>query len=218
VNPRYVRVNEDGSPAESIYDKWETKVKELEGRIGAMVGCNAYANMIRRSEATPVPDYINLDDFYLGMRPFRHGYDVVVEPRALVTTRTESEKLEYKRKSRISSGNLQALIHFRDILLPKYGRKAWVYFSHKVLRMVIPFLLLAMLISSVLEARSPFFAVMLGLQVLVYATIPLLFVVKGGLRRLLAPQYYLYINIGLVIGYWRYFFRRERYWKKTPRV
>ncbi|MEO0079238.1 MAG: glycosyltransferase [candidate division WOR-3 bacterium] len=218
VNPRYRRINEQGSPAESFYDKWETKVKELEGRLGAMVGCNAYANMVRKSEAQPIPDDINLDDFYLGIRPFRHGLDVVMEPSALVTTRAEAESIEFRRKARISSGNLQALLHFYDLLSPKYGKKAWVYFSHKVLRMVIPFLLLTMLVGSGIKVENPFFRVVFGLQVLAYATIPLLFLVKGGWRRLLAPQYYLYINIALVVGYWRFLFRREGFWKKTPRV
>uniref|UniRef100_A0A7C4GJR3 Glycosyltransferase n=1 Tax=candidate division WOR-3 bacterium TaxID=2052148 RepID=A0A7C4GJR3_UNCW3 len=218
VNPRYRRINDDGSPAESIYDRWETKVKELEGRIGALVGCNAYANMVRRSEAGPIPDYINLDDFYLGIRPFRNGLDVVCEPRALVVTRAESEAIEFRRKARISSGNLQALLHFRDLLLPRYGRKAWVYFSHKVLRMVIPFLLLAMLVGSALKAAYPFFLVLLLLQAVTYVTTPLVFVVKGRLRRLFAVQYYLLMNTALVVGYWRHFFRPEKYWKKTPRA
>jgi biofilm PGA synthesis N-glycosyltransferase PgaC len=77
VNPRYVRTNREGSPAEGFYDRWESKVKELEGRLGSMVGCNAYANMIRREYATPIPDDTILDDFVLGIRPFRSGMDVV---------------------------------------------------------------------------------------------------------------------------------------------
>jgi len=217
VNPRYARVNKDGSAAESIYDRWETKVKELEGRLGAMVGCNAYANMLRREVAAPIPDDTNLDDFVLGIRPFRYGYDVVTEPRALVVTQTETEKLEFRRKARINRGNLQVLSRFADLLLPKHGIKAWTYFSHKVLRMLIPFLLLSMLVGSVVESRQPFYAVMLLLQVLVLASVPLLLVVRDKWRRFLVPQYYYFMNIALLAGYWQFFTNREEYWKKTPR-
>ncbi|MGQ9707848.1 MAG: glycosyltransferase [bacterium] len=218
VNPRYRRINEDGSPAESFYDRWETKVKELEGRLGAMVGCNAYANMIRKAFAQPIPDNINLDDFYLGIRPFRYGMDVVSEPRALVTTLTESEEVELRRKMRISSGNLQALLHFYDLLSPRYGRKAWIYFSHKVLRMLIPFILLSILVASAIKFQQlPFFRVLLIVQVAAYATIPMIFFTKGWMRKLLVVQYYLLMNIMLVVGYFRYLFKRERHWKKTPR-
>jgi len=218
VNPRYVRVNEDGSPAEGFYDRWESKVKELEGRLGAMVGCNAYANMVRKSEANPIPDDTILDDFMLGIVPFRKGLDVVCEPRALVTTRAENEAVEFRRKVRISGGNLQALLRCADLLHPRYGRKAWIYFSHKVLRMAVPLLLLLMLVGSAVNVAQPVFAVLLGLQLVAYATIPLAFVARGRLRTLLVPQYYLLVNIGLVIGYLRYLFRREQYWKKTPRA
>jgi cellulose synthase/poly-beta-1,6-N-acetylglucosamine synthase-like glycosyltransferase len=217
VNPKYARINKDGSLAEGFYDRWETKVKELEGRLGAMVGCNAYANMIRREVATPIPDDTNLDDFVLGIRPFRYGYDVVTEPRALVVTQTETEKLEFRRKARINRGNLQVLSRFADLLLPKHGIKAWTYFSHKVLRMLIPFLLLSMLVGSVVESRQPFYAVMLLLQVLVLASVPLLLVVRDKWRRFLVPQYYYFMNIALLAGYWQFFVNREKYWKKTPR-
>jgi len=217
VNPKYVRVNKDGSAAESFYDRWETKVKELEGRLGAMVGCNAYANMIRREVADPIPDDTNLDDFVLGIRPFRRGYDVVTEPRALVVTQTETERLEFWRKARINRGNLQVLSRFADLLLPKYGIKAWVYFSHKVLRMLAPFLLLTMLVASAIELSRPFFAVVLALQLITLVSVPLLLVAKGKWRRLLLPQYYYFMNIALLVGYWQFFTGREKYWKKTPR-
>jgi cellulose synthase/poly-beta-1,6-N-acetylglucosamine synthase-like glycosyltransferase len=217
VNPRYARVNRDGSAAEGFYDRWETKVKELEGRLGAMVGCNAYANMIRREVAAPIPDDTNLDDFVLGIRPFRSGYDVVTEPRALVVTQTETEKLEFRRKARINRGNLQALSRFADILLPKYGIKAWTYFSHKVIRMFVPFLLLAMMIVSAVELARPFFIVMLVLQLAILVSVPVLLVAKGRWRKLLFPQYYYFMNIALLVGYWQFYTSREKYWTKTPR-
>ena len=217
VNPKYARTNRDGSAAESLYDRWETKVKELEGRLGAMVGCNAYANLIRREVAEPIPDDTNLDDFVLGIRPFRRGYDVVTEPRALVVTSTETEKLEFRRKARINSGNVQALLRFWDLLMPKYGVKAWTYFSHKVLRMTIPFLLLLMLVASAIESSRPLFAVLLVLQLVLLATVPLLLLARGRWRRLLVPQYYYYMNAALLAGYWQFFANRGSYWKKTPR-
>jgi cellulose synthase/poly-beta-1,6-N-acetylglucosamine synthase-like glycosyltransferase len=219
VSPRYVRVNEEGSPAEGLYDRWETKLKEWEGRLGATVGVYGGSLLIRRSLADPIPDDTILDDFTLGIRPFRRGYDVVCEPRAVAVTRAEVEWLEFRRKVRISRGNLQALSRCLDLLSPRYGRKAWIYCSHKVIRMLVPFLLLSMLASSTLLARLPLFAVALAFQLLAYATIPALFLFPQCLRKLLLLQYYLYLNIALVVGYWQYFFgRRLAYnWLRTAR-
>jgi len=217
VTPGYSRLNADGSPAEGFYDYWELKVKELEGRLGSMVGCYGYAYVMRREVADPIPDDTILDDFVFAVRPFRKRYDVVVEPGALVVTRTESEGLEFRRKVRISRGNLQALLRFADLLQPKYGVKAWVYLSHKVVRMVVPFLLLSMLVACAVRAGVPFFRVMLLLELVLVITIPLLFVAKGRWRKLLVPQYYYFMNIALLVGYWEFFTRHEKYWTKTPR-
>lgn len=217
VHPSFRRINKDGSPAESFYDRWENKVKEWEAKIGALVGCYGYANLIRKEFAQPIPDEIILDDFYFGIRPFRQGMDVINEPRALVVTQAESEGIEFRRKTRISSGNLQALFHFYDLLSPRYGKKAWVYFSHKVLRMLIPFILLSIFLVSAVKFNHPFFRFVFIVQLLAYGTIPLALCTKGWVRRLFVVQYYLLMNIALIVGYWRYFFSRERFWKRTPR-
>jgi cellulose synthase/poly-beta-1,6-N-acetylglucosamine synthase-like glycosyltransferase len=219
VMPRYVRVNTEGSPAESLYDRWETKIKELEGGLGATVGTYGGALLIRKSLADPIPDDTILDDFVLGIRPFRSGYDVVCEPAAVAVTRAEVERLEFERKVRIGRGNIQGLVRNFDLLSPRYGRKAWVYFSHKVIRMGVPLLLLSMLfLSSVLSASS-FFGVVLALQLLAYVTIPALLVLPRKLRKFLWVQYYLYLNIALLVGYWQHFFnRRPAYnWLRTAR-
>jgi len=217
VSPRYKRVNKDGSAAEGLYDRWEMKVKELEGRLGATVGAYGWALLVRREYCQPVPDDTVLDDFVLGIRPFRQNRDAVTDGNALVVTQVGSERLEFRRKVRINRGNLQALFRFADLLLPKHGIKAWVYFSHKVLRMLVPFLLLTALATSAVELSRPFFAVVLGIQLLVLASVPLLLVARGKWRRLLVPQYYYYMNIALLVGYWQYLTVRERYWAKTPR-
>jgi cellulose synthase/poly-beta-1,6-N-acetylglucosamine synthase-like glycosyltransferase len=217
VNPKYFRVNKEGNVAESFYDRWEGKIKELEGRLGAMVGCNAYANMVRREVAEPIPQDTNLDDFVLGIRPFRSGYDVVTEPNALVVTQAECGKLEFKRKARISRGNIQALFRFGDLLHPKYGIKAWTYFSHKLIRILIPFLLLFMLAASAFLLSVPFYAAIFVLQLALLTSIPLWLLAKGRWGELPIPQYYYYMNMALLVGYWQFFFTRETYWTKTPR-
>lgn len=217
VSPNYRRLNNEGSAAESVYDRWESKVKELEGRLGAMVGCYGWALLLRRELAGPIPDDTILDDFVIGIRPFRRGFDAVTEPSAMVVTRTESEGLEFWRKVRINRGNLQALLRFSDLLAPRYGVKAWVYWSHKVLRMGVPFLLAAMLVVSGLRVGSPFFEVAFVVQATALLTVPLLFIARGRWRRLLFPQYYYLMNIAVLVGYWQFLVRRDRYWRRTPR-
>jgi len=218
VEARYIRINKAGSAAEGFYDRYESKVKELEGRLGATTSCYGAALMARKSLCQPIPEDTVLDDFMLGIRPFRSGFSVAYEPRAIVSGKVENETQEFRRRVRIGRGNLQALLRFADLLLPKYGTKAWVFFSHKFVRMLIPFLLLSIFIASAIKFSVPFFAAMFILQLAAYATIPLLLVVKGRWRKVLFPQYYLFHNIAVVVGYWQYLFgRRQKYWQRTAR-
>ena len=82
-----------------------------------------------------------------------------------------------------------------------------------------PFLLLSILAGSAACWHIPFFRVALGLQLFVYLSTPLVLMARGLLRKLLFPQYYVWANLALLVGYWQYFFgRRLAYnWLRTAR-
>lgn len=216
---RYQRFNKDGHPAEGLWDRYENWLKELEGRLGAAVGVYGWANMVRKSLCRPIPPETINDDYILGTRPFRWGYSAVYEPRALSWTRDESAGVEFTRRTRISRGNIQSFFMMPDVFLPKYGVKSWVLFSHKFLRWFAPFLMLAMLAGSALMWHASLFRVALALQLLVYATTPLVLVARGVGRKLLFLQYFVWANVAQLVGYWQYFFgRRLAYnWLRTAR-
>ena len=215
----YQRRNEDGHVAEGLWDRYENWLKRLEGELGSAVGVYGWAMMLRKSLYRPIPPETISDDYVLGTRPFRWGYSAVYEPRALCWTRTETARVEFTRKARNSRGSIQAFFMMPDLFLPKFGVKSWVLFSHKFLRWVTPFSMLAVLVGSAASWRIPFFRVALGLQLLVYLSTPLVLVVRGPVRKLLFPQYYAWANLALLAGYWRYFFgRRLAYnWLRTAR-
>jgi poly-beta-1,6-N-acetyl-D-glucosamine synthase len=218
VHPHYERVNDDGSPAEGFFDRYESWLKNLEGRIGAMVGAYGWALMVRRSLCASMPEDTILDDFLIGVRPFRKGYDVVYERSAYCWTRVESERVEFRRKVRISRGNVQMFLRNPGLLSPRYGLKAWVLFSHKFLRWVTPFLMLLMLAGSIAGVAEPAFRWLLAAQILLYATTPLAVVAPRRLRKILIFQYYVLQNVALLVGYWQYFFgQRRNYWQRTSR-
>lgn len=219
VQARYFRRNDDGSPAEGLFDRFDARLKEFEGRLGAMVGAYGCALMVRRSCCRPLPAGTILDDFVLGISPFWEGYDAVYEARALATTRVEDEQTEFRRRVRIGCGNLQALFLCKGLLSPRYGIKAWVLFSHKVLRMAIPFLLLTMFLGSLVLRRQPFFRVMFLLQLAVFGTVWLVPHARGFWSRLLVPQYFVWANLAQLVGYGQFLFAGQRGipWARTPR-
>ena len=64
----------------------------------------------------------------------------------------DDKKAEYRRKVRISTGNFQNLNYFKSMLLPFWKGNAFAFLSHKVLRWLTPFFLIACLISSLFLA------------------------------------------------------------------
>ncbi len=218
VHAHYRRLNQQGNPAEGLFDRYEAALKNLEGKVGAMVGAYGWSLMLRRELCQPIPEDTILDDFLLGIRPFRAGFAVVYEQGAFCWTRTEEEKVEFGRKVRISRGNVQAFSRCLDLFHPRYGVKAWVLFSHKFLRWITPFLLISIFISSAVLADYVFFRAVFLMQLVVYLTIPFLFIVPRRIRRFMFPQYYLLQNLALVVGYWQYLFRKSTSpWQRTSR-
>ncbi len=218
VQAGYRRVNESGSVGEGFFDRWETTVKELEGRLGAMTTANGWAMMIRRQLFSPIPDDTIHDDLTFGLRVFRQGYRAVFERHAAATCRIEEEKVEFWRRVKMGRGLVQALARNLDLLSPRRGIKALAFFSHKVVRLLIPAMLPGMFVGLAFGISTPAYAVMLALLALSVLTAPLALTVGGRWRRLLLPQYYVLMNIALLVGGIQYLLGYDRgYWERTPR-
>ena len=92
-----------------------------------------------------------LDDFYLAMMTIRQGYRVISEPKAIVWERpTQSMGDEVSRRSRLTAGRFQIISMSRDYLpyLPRLLQ--FQVISHKFLRLTIPHLMIAALLSNLL--------------------------------------------------------------------
>jgi len=218
VQLRYRRVNEDGNVAEGMFDRWETAVKNLEGRLGAMTTASGAGMMMRRALFAPIPEDTIHDDLVLGLRVFRLGLRAVFEGRAVATCRTEEERTEFRRRVKMGRGAAQALSRHLDLLSPRHGVRALAFLSHKVLRLLIPVAIPGMLVGLALGISMPGYAAILALMALTLLTMPLLLLVEGRWRRLLLPQYYLLMNVAILAGGIQYVFGPRRgYWERTRR-
>jgi len=217
VQAHYRRVNTDGSPAEGLFDRWETAVKRLEGRIGALPTVNGMGAMLRRDLWTEMPTDTIHDDLLMGLRLLKAGYRAIYDPDAVATCQVETESTEFRRRVKMGRGNMQALCRNAGLLSPKHGCKAWTYLSHKVIRSLLPFCLPLMLAGCAVGFSSSLYVVLLGVQLLCYATIPLL-LMRTVFGPVLLPQYFLFMNIALLAGNLSYIFGfRPRHWERTQR-
>ena len=165
---------EDWIPAgggEGLYGRYELFLRRQESELYSIVGASGSFYAQRRSLCEPfVPSVA--PDFLSVLRTVERGYRAVTEPAATGTmTALSSAADEFRRKVRTILRGLTTLAKHRSLLDPfRYGLFSFELFSHKLMRWLVPFLLLAMLGSSLALARgSVWYAAVLVLQLAFYA-------------------------------------------------
>jgi cellulose synthase/poly-beta-1,6-N-acetylglucosamine synthase-like glycosyltransferase len=128
------------------YEKW---LRRNEGRLHSMVGVSGSICAVRRELFRPIPRGVLLDDLFWPLQVAMQGRRVVYDERALAYDRLPDRPAdEFRRKVRTLSGNFQLVAMLPQALLP-WRNPIWVQFvSHKLLRLVIPWLLLGVFFAS----------------------------------------------------------------------
>ncbi len=138
-----------------IYWKYEKWLRRHESRIWSTLGATGAIYALRRSLWKPLPASALLDDVLAPMRVVLAGRRIVFEERAIAYDRASTEAAaESLRKTRTLAGNYQILGQEPRLLFP-FLNPVWLqYISHKVGRLVVPWALVLLLVSSVALATS----------------------------------------------------------------
>jgi cellulose synthase/poly-beta-1,6-N-acetylglucosamine synthase-like glycosyltransferase len=215
--------SKESGNTDGLYWKYETFLKRCESHLGALVGANGAIYAIRRSFFRPIPENMMIDDFSIPLlMRLQTGARIVYADDAIATEQTAKDvKSEFMRRTRIGAGTMQALRLVYPLLHPKHGWIAFSFFSHKVVRWICPWCLLAMFIASNLLALSHRGRIMLLAQILFYAVslLPMVIPVRWRFVRILRlPQMFTGMNIALMLGFWRYAIAGANgAWQRTAR-
>jgi cellulose synthase/poly-beta-1,6-N-acetylglucosamine synthase-like glycosyltransferase len=153
-----------------LYWRYEKQIRRDESATGSVVGATGAIYALRRSLWQPLPPDTILDDVLAPMRCVMAGYRVVFQERACAFDRTAPDaSTEGRRKLRTLAGNYQLLWLEPRLLLP-WRNPAWLQFvSHKVGRLLVPYTLPLLLLSSLLLARrAPVYAAAFTVQFVFY--------------------------------------------------
>lgn len=133
---------EDGGPllGESRYVGYEMTVRDLETRLGTIVGASGCFYASRRElHRELVPEELSRD-FIAALNARQEGFRAVSVPDAVAQVpRAKSLSAEYRRKVRTMARGLDSLFYMRRMLDPfRFGRFAWMLASHKLARWLVP--------------------------------------------------------------------------------
>lgn len=216
IDPGNSRV---GRGAKSYWG-YETFLKHHESRACSLIGASGCLYAVRRTAYVPL-DHEACSDFIIATKMVEQGLRTIYESDAVCTEETNRRHdNELKMRVRIIAQTFTDLWRHRSMLNPfRSGFYAVELLSHKVMRYLVPFFLIALFAASgVLSSQSFLYRISFAAQSAGYLCAALAWLLeKLGVRnRLLAlPQYFVLANVASVIGLFK-FLRGERYARWEP--
>ena len=188
------------------YWKYEKMIRKLESLTGSVVGATGAVYAIRREMYTPMPQGTLLDDVYCPLQCYLRGGRVVFDSEAKAyDVVSDGVGTEWKRKVRTLAGNWQLFSFIKELRDPLSFGLWWKFYSHKVARLLVPFLLPVVFLTSVVS-QGGFYSLMVGLQVFFYSLV-LVAAIFPSLRkqRFIGLSYFFFVlNLAAAVGWWRW--------------
>lgn len=199
---------------ETSYNNIEMMLKAGESSKGAVIGAFGSGYAIRKSLFRPIPPGFVVDDFFLFMEVLNQDYQCVLAPQAVTELQVSGDsEVQYRRKVRISRGNWMNLLHFRSLLSPFRGFVAYAFWSHKALRWLGPWLLLAMFIGAATEAHSSIIMKIAFIGQIVIYTLALLDQLLGiHISWLRYIRHFVMMNLALLHGFFKFIRGEKQAW------
>ena len=201
------------------YWRLEKAIRFYESELDSCIGCTGAVYAIRRDLFEPIPSDTILDDVVIPMQIAMRGFRIVFDPAAVAYDPQPLEpRLERIRKQRTLAGNFQMLARHPRWLLPWRNRLWWQLISHKYLRLLAPFLLLAVLLANSALLEVSLYRFLFFGQCIFYicALIGLIF---SSLRAVCfsLPAGFVFLNWMTLTGLWHYVRGTHRQgWQMNP--
>lgn len=141
------RQDQESNQGESGYVGFEMWLRDLETRSGGIIGASGCFYALRRHLVDESFPPVLSRDFAAPLQTRLAGLRTVsVRDAVCLVPRATSLRAEYRRKVRTMARGLRTLFAYRQLLNPiRYGRFAWMLWSHKLARWLV-FLLLPLLV------------------------------------------------------------------------
>ena len=211
-----------GKNVDGMYWRYETVLKRMESRLGALLGSNGAIYAIRADLFPEIPRGTVVDDFVIPLLArLETGCKIAYDETAIAREWSAPDiRGEFRRRVRIGAGDWHAITMLWPLLDPRQGWIAFTFFSHKVLRWLGPFFMLAAIFLNLLLLGSRFY-VDLGVAHLGGYAMALLGTAvpkRTPARKLLRlASLFVSMNLALLVGFFRFISGPGGTWNPTPR-
>lgn len=208
-----IRDRDGKAEPEALYWRYETFLRHSESRLGTMLGAHGSMYGFRRELFEPLQAGTRNEDFLIPVTILLKGYQSIYDTGA-VAWEDAREMTGFSRRIALAAGNYQQLA----LLVKRRGwwRRPMVLFqilSHKVLRLLTPFLMLATYASNAWLLASPGYRLAFAAQ-----TVFFLAALTGlnphlrfrGKALVAGPYYFCMVNAAALVALHR------MAWRKAP--
>lgn len=212
------RASAESRQTEGVYWGYESMIRLMESRLGVTLSGSGAIYALRRRCFVPLAADTLVEDLVVPMNARGLGFRVLYDPEARATDFAASTVAgEFTRRVRIATGSFQVL--GRLLRAPLDARTKFAFVSHKVLRWIIPFLLIGMFVSSATLWAQPFYRALFLGQVLFYAWGALGYLLRARVQRvryMLLGYYLVAIHLAFLVGFVHFLFRHnEAGWRRV---
>ena len=191
---------------EGVYWRYESMLRLMEARLGITLTASGAIYAVRRKCFPVLPADTLIDDLVVPLHARQLGYRVLYDPEAVaLDLAAPTVGGEFTRRVRVATGSFRALGQL--IRTPMGPLTAFAFFSHKVLRWVLPFLLIGLLAANAMLWGRPFYRAALVVQLLFYGWATVGFLCRRRMQRVryaLLPYYLLAIHLAFLVGFIRF--------------
>ncbi|MCL4401854.1 MAG: glycosyltransferase family 2 protein [Acidobacteria bacterium] len=190
---------------EGVYWSLETILRIMEDRLGAILTPSGALYALRKSCYMPLPTDALIDDFIVAANVRRKGLAVMYDHEVVaLDVAGPSVHSEFIRRVRLATGSYRALWYLLRTPMPGFAFIA--FFSHKLLRWALPFLLIGVFAFDAALAAQPFYRAVLMAQLLFYGWAWLGYCMRRHAKRwryLLLAYFVVSMNAAFLVGFVR---------------
>lgn len=197
-----------GKMGESVYVYGEMGLRTLEAKVSSLVSLSGSLFAVRRSLCDRWhPDQSS--DFFLALHAVARGLRAIIDPECTARVGVvQSERAELARKIRtIVHGLVVFFTHLRLLNPFQHGLFAWQLASHKLFRWLLPFAVIAVLVSNAfLWAEGFFYRLALVGQLAGYGAglLPYSFRKLGQIGLVRLARFFVLVNAATLVAWWKF--------------
>ncbi|MFT6672170.1 MAG: cellulose synthase/poly-beta-1,6-N-acetylglucosamine synthase-like glycosyltransferase [Afipia broomeae] len=139
--------------SQGTYWRMELAIRQLESQLGQLLVCSGACVATRKEATPPFPEHIG-EDCVIPLAARRLGYYTVHLPEAIAYDRMKSDyEAELAARIRMTLRNWQGTLLYPDLINPlRSPLSSFVLFSHKLLRWMLPYIVLVSFVATVILA------------------------------------------------------------------